>query len=199
MAPLLFLAGLCLLALPGATRRFGRRLDPAEWSRLCLIALVAGAAAVEAAAILYGLPVMLRALGVTGLADACERTFAATLEGLILVPGLRRSTAALRAALERWADEAAAAEPDCSRQALRQALLGMATVEVGLAVGHFSAADAVLARLDALDREPLTPTLPYHAAVYVPGLVVAAAAVVGVGGWTSQVDHVLALAGTCVA
>lgn len=312
MAPLLFLAGLCLLALPGAIRRFGRRLDPAEWSGLCLGALVTGAIAVEVAAVLYGLPVVLRALGVTGLADACERTFdvllhgdanlawlavglavwlpvaaargalrarrlhaavrdgvptgegvascggyelvvvptevpvavaldgreplvvisegvrarlsapeldavvrheaahlkhghqryllvAEALERLILVPGLRRSTAALRVGLERWADEAAAAEPGCSRRAVRQALLGMTTVELGPAIGHFSAAEAVLERLDALDREPLTPPLGYHAAVYVPGLAITAAAVVGVGGWTSQVDHVLALAGTCVA
>ena len=311
MAPLLFLAGLCLLALPGSIRRFGRRLDPVEWSRLCLTVLVAGAVAVEVAAVLYGLPVVLRALGVTGLADACERTFdlllhgdanlawfsvgfavwlpvvaargalrgcrlhvavrngvltgephavaggydlvvvpteepvamavdgpqplvvisegvrtrlsgpelnavvrhesahirhghqryllvAAALERLVLVPGLRRSTGARRAALERWADEAAAAEPGCSRRAVRQALLGMTTVEVGLPIGHFSAADAVLERLDALDHEPVTPPRGYHAAVYVPGLAIAAAAVVGVGGWTSRVGHVLALAGTCV-
>lgn len=311
MAPLLFLAGLGLLVLPGATRRLGRRLDPAEWSRLCLVALVAGGVAVEVAAVLYGLPVALRALGVTGLAEACERTFdlllhgdanlawvavvlaiwlpfvtvrgarcgrrlhaavrddalageahpapgynlvivptdaplavaidgreplvvisegvrarlsgpefnavvhheaahlkhrhqryllvAAALERLVLIPGLRRSTAALRAALERWADEAAAADPDCSRHAVHQALLGMTTGEVGLTVGHFSAADSVLERLEALEQEPLQAPLPYHATVYVPGLVIVAAAVVAIGGWTSQVDHVLALAGTCVA
>lgn len=310
MAPLLFLAGLCLLALPGAVRRLGRRLDPAEWSRFCLAALVAGAVAVEVAAVLYGLPVVLRALGVTGLADACERTFdvllhgdanlawlavgvavwlpvvtareavrgrrlhaavrdgalagerhaaaghdvvvvpteaplavavdgreplvviseglrarlsgpelnavvrheaahlrhghqrylllAAALDRLVLIPGLRRSTATLRAALERWADEVAAAEPDCSRRAVHQALLGMTTAAVGLAVGHFSAAECVLERLEALEREPRTPPLPCHAAVYLPGLAIAAAAVVAIGGWTSQVDHVLALAGTCV-
>ena len=312
MAPLLFLAGLCLLALPGATRRFGRRLDPAEWSRLCLTALVVGTFAVEVASVLYGLPVVFRTVGVTGLADACERTFdlllhgdanlawlavglavglpvalargalrgrglhaavrnalplgeqlptasgyrlvvvptdvpvavaldgpeplvvisegvrarlsgseleavvrheaahlehghqryflvATALERLILVPGLRRSTAALRAALERWADEAAATEPDCSRRTVRQALLGMATVEAALPVGQFSAADAVLERLDALEREPQAPPIGYHAALYLPGLLIAMAAFLGVGGWTSQVDHVLALAGTCAA
>jgi hypothetical protein len=311
VAPLLFLAGLCLLALPGVTRRFGRRLHPGEWSRLCLAAFVAGGAAVEVAAVLYGLPVVLRAFGVTGLADACERTFdlllhgdanlvwfavgvalwlparavrgvlrtrrldaavrgyltaaerhaadgyelvvvptdvpvavaidgqeplvvisegvrarlsaselhavvrheaahlqqnhqryllvASALERLVLFPGVRRSTAALRAALERWADEEAAAEPGCSRQAVRQALLGMVTVEVGLAFGHFSAAESVLERLEALDAEPRTPPLPYHAALYAPGVVIAVAAAIGVGGWTSEVDQVLALAGTCVA
>ena len=311
MAPVLFLAGLCLLALPGATRRFGRRLHPAEWSRLCLTALVAGAAAVEGAAVLYGLPALLRALGVTGLAEACERTFdlvlhgdarlawlavglavslpvvagrgavrshrvhaavrdgvtgaerhagpgydlvvvpteepvavavdgpeplvvisegvrarlsgpelaavvsheaahlqhghqryllvAAALEHLTLVPGLRRSTAALRAALERWADESAADEPDCSRRSLRQALLGLTTATVDPAVGHFSAADSVLERLEALDREPSSPPLAWHAALYVPGLMITAVAVVATGSWTRQVDHVLALAGTCVA
>lgn len=81
MAPLLFVAGWCLLALPGVARRVGRRLNPAEWSHLCLTAMVAGAVAVEVAAILYGLPVVLRALGVTSLADACERTFDLLLHG----------------------------------------------------------------------------------------------------------------------
>ena len=311
MAPLLFLAGWCLLVLPGLTRRLGRRLDPAEWSRLCLAALVAGAVVVEVAAVLYSLPVVFRSFGVTSLAEACERTFevllhgdadlgwfavaiaaclpmvavrgllggrrlhatvragvpgaerhvapgydlvvvptetplavavdgreplvvisqgvrarlsepefdavvrheaahlkyrhqryllvAAALDGLAIVPGLRRSLAALRAALERWADESAAAGPGGSRRAVRQALVGMTTASLGPAASQFSAADSVLERLDALERAPRTPPLLSHTVLYVPGLATLVVALVAIAGWAGQMNHVLALAGLCPA
>ncbi|MGH9242717.1 MAG: M56 family metallopeptidase, partial [Acidimicrobiales bacterium] len=70
---LLAVAGLGLLALPWLARPLGRRLAPSEWSRLCLLAIGAGAAAVEAAAVLLAAPTVLRALGVPALAASCQR------------------------------------------------------------------------------------------------------------------------------
>lgn len=73
MAPLLLAGGLILVSLPAVLRPVGRRLGPAEWARLCLSALVAGAALVELGAVLWAAPTLLRALGVPALATACER------------------------------------------------------------------------------------------------------------------------------
>lgn len=75
MALLLLLGALGLLLLPGLTRRLGRRLAPAEWVRLCAVALVGGACALELAALLYAAPTVLHASGAPGLARICERAF----------------------------------------------------------------------------------------------------------------------------
>jgi Zn-dependent protease with chaperone function len=81
MAPVLFIAAICLLGLPGAARRFGRRLDPAEWSRFSVAALAAGAVLLEISVLLYAAPTVLRAAGVPHLADLCERALGAVLPG----------------------------------------------------------------------------------------------------------------------
>jgi len=60
------------LLCPGSPRA-GRQLEPAEWARLCLFALVGGAVAAEAAFLLLAAPTALRAAGVPALAAACER------------------------------------------------------------------------------------------------------------------------------
>lgn len=73
MGLIFFAVALGLLALPGAVCRLGRRLDPAEWSRLCLGALAAGAMLLEVTALLYAAPTVLRALGIPELAHLCER------------------------------------------------------------------------------------------------------------------------------
>ena len=73
MAPLLLAGGLVLASLPAVLRRLGRRLGPAEWARLCLTALVSGAALVELGALLWAAPTLLRAMGVPALAMACDR------------------------------------------------------------------------------------------------------------------------------
>src|SRR2546421_10508047 len=73
MVLVLLLGSVPLLALPGVARRAGRQLDPAEWARLCLFALVGGAVAAEAAFVLLAAPTVLRAAGVPALAAACER------------------------------------------------------------------------------------------------------------------------------
>lgn len=77
----LIAGGLALLALPGATRRLGRGLDPAEWSRLCSLALAAGAAVLELAVVLLAAPTVLRSVGVPALAAACERMLAPLTPG----------------------------------------------------------------------------------------------------------------------
>lgn len=77
----LLAGGLALLALPGAARRFGRGLDPAEWSRLCSLALAAGGAVLELAVVLLAAPTVLRAVGVPEIAAACERMLAPLAPG----------------------------------------------------------------------------------------------------------------------
>ena len=66
-------SGLALLALPGLTRRAGRRLHPAEWAGLCGMAVVGGALVVEAGALLYAAPMVARWSRAPGLADLCQR------------------------------------------------------------------------------------------------------------------------------
>ena len=66
-------SGLGLLALPGLLRPVGRRLRPAEWARTSLLCIGAGAAVVELAAVLYGLPAVATASGVPSLEVLCHR------------------------------------------------------------------------------------------------------------------------------
>ncbi len=73
VAPFLLVGGLMLASLPVPLRRLGRRLSPGEWARLCLVALVGGAALIELGAVLWAGPTLLRAAGVPALAMACER------------------------------------------------------------------------------------------------------------------------------
>lgn len=310
MASVLLLAGLCLLALPGAGRRGGRRLAPLEWSRLCVASLVAGVAMVELSLLLHAAPAVLRASGVPQLADICERALgvilpggatlgwlaavaavavplltvvgvvraarnqsgvhveawlgdhghfgdhalvvlptdrflafcshgptpqivvsqglvaalppeelvavlrheAAHLEhrhqrllllvsglelGLRVLPFLRRSTAALRAALERWADEASAGTSGASREVLRRALLGVTMDMVHPAVAGFSAADTVAERLDALSEDAPRPSTFRRVAAYAPGALIAAVVLATLGAWVGGASHVLASMSHC--
>lgn len=310
MAPVLLLAGLCLLALPGAARRLGRRLAPAEWARLCVVALAAGAAVLELAVLLYASPTVLRAIGIPDLADVCERALgvllpggallgwpaavvaaalplligagavrarrsqravhveawlgeherfgghalvvlptdcvlafcangstpqivvsrglvaaltpdeldavlrheAAHLEhrhqrflllasalehGLAVLPFIRPSTAALRTALERWADEAAAGTSYASRAVLRRALLGVTTAMVSPAVAAFSAADTVAERLAALNDDAPRPSALRRAAAYAPGALFSATVLVTMGAWAGEASHLLAWTAHC--
>ena len=73
MGLLLIVSGFALLGLPALLRLVGRRLTPAEWSRLCATALAGGALTVETGAVLFAAPTVLRAVGVSALANACER------------------------------------------------------------------------------------------------------------------------------
>lgn len=61
-----------LLALPYATHRYGRRLDPEHWARLVWAALTTGAIAFEAGLVLLALPTVLRVVGISQLTAACN-------------------------------------------------------------------------------------------------------------------------------
>src|SRR5581483_4745475 len=126
MGLVLLLAGVTLLALPGAARRLGQRLQPAEWARLSLISLVVGAVAAEAALVLMAAPTALRAAGVHMLAAACERvlrpltpggpgTAWASTAAAILVPAL----AAVGAVRARRTQRHSHIEPWLGRHASR--------------------------------------------------------------------------------
>ena len=81
MAPILLIAAIALLALPGAARRYGRRLQPSEWSWFCVAVMLAGALMLELSLVLYAIPTTLRAIGVHHLADMCERAIGGVLPG----------------------------------------------------------------------------------------------------------------------
>ena len=312
MAAVLVLGGLALLALPGALRRLGRQLPPAEWARLSALVLVVGAAVAEAATVTMAVPTVLRAVGVPALAAACERMLGPLVPGgrgagwaaavvavalpalaavgalrtrrsqrlfhiepwlgrhqafdgyeLVVLPtdspmalavdgprpqvvvseGLccalspaeleavlhheaahlahghqrylllatavehafvfwplaRRSTKALRAALERWADESAAGGGTASRAVVRCALLRVTGALVDPALAAFSAAETVVERLDALGAAPPRPSALRRAGVYLPGLLLGAGVLVLLGVWAGEVRAVVAMAGRCPA
>jgi Zn-dependent protease with chaperone function len=311
------ISGLGLLALPGWIRRAGRRLHPAEWALLSVVAVAGGAAVVEASALLYAAPVLAESSGVPALAQLCRRmlgslapggqvagwmaaTVALTLlalgavgctrarraarqvrverglgrhdalgahelvvlptahlvavsvppvdarpqRGQIVVsdglvdalapdeldavlrheaahlehghhrhllvasvvehafawfPPARRSTAALRTALERWADEEAA-ETIGDRGAVRQALLVVtASLVASPSLAAFSAAETIGERLDALDGDAPHPRLAPHLLLYCPGAALGAVAALAFVSWASGATAVLAMAGQCVS
>ncbi len=119
--------------------------------------------------------------------------------GFVVWPLVRRSTAALRTALERWADEAAAGEHPDQRQLLRSALLGASGLSIGAEVAAFSAAQTVMERLDALAQEPPRPTLLTRGMLYLPGVVFLAALLVAVAAWSGEVRMLVSMAGRCPA
>ena len=65
------LAGLGLVALPGALRPLGRRLAPSDWARLSAVALVGGFGVFELGLVFYAAPTVLSASGAFGLASLC--------------------------------------------------------------------------------------------------------------------------------
>lgn len=311
----LWASGFGLLTLPVLARRAGRRLHPAEWARLCVVAVAGGAAVVELAAVLYALPTLATASRIPTLAMLCQRMlgplapggnvagwtaaavavvlpvlgclgFARSQRGaraarierwlgrhetygqdelVVLptdrviavsvpaVPGLaarhqivvsnglvdaltgeqldavllheaahlrrghyrylavaavvdhafawflpvRASTAALRLALERSADEDAAVT--CGdRRVVREALVAVtASLIAGPALAAFSAAETIGERLQALAEEPLHPRLAPHVLLYCPGTMLGTVALVTVWWWATGASAVLSMAGTC--
>lgn len=120
--------------------------------------------------------------------------------GLAFFPLAGRSTATMRASLERWADEVASGAAGCSRGTVRNALLGVTAALVGpAAVAAFSPLDSLDERVDALSQPPQRISLARRTALYLPGAVVALAAVFSVGFWVSDVQSVLAMTGRCTA
>lgn len=123
------------------------------------------------------------------LATVLEHAFA-------VFPPVRRSTGALRLALERWADEEAGggAEP---RRAVRAALLNVTGALVTPPAAAFSPVETVAERLDALAAPPVRPSAARRLAVYLPGAAVAAAVLVALGTSAAEARMVLAMAGSC--
>lgn len=81
MGIVLVLGALGLVALPGALRSLGRRLDPRDWTVLCTMALAAGLGTFETGLVLYAAPTVLPALGAFGLASLCARMLGGVAPG----------------------------------------------------------------------------------------------------------------------
>lgn len=124
---------------------------------------------------------------------------AALDHGLAFFAPVRLSTRALRAALERWADEDAAAGARGGRTAVRRALLELTTMATAPGVAAFSPAEALIERLDALaDAAPPAPGAARRAALYGPATVLGATTVVALGAWTSNARMLVTMAGRCL-
>lgn len=114
-----------------------------------------------------------------------------------ILPPVRRSTAALRLALERWADEAAAGDDLETRTTVRRALVAMSEALLAPAMAAFSSADTVAERLEALGDDPPRPAFSSHVLLYAPGTALGASAVAALATWASNAQFVLAMAGRC--
>jgi hypothetical protein len=110
---------------------------------------------------------------------------------------LKRSTTALRLALERCADEVAAGDMPAQRAMLRSALLKVAGLTVGVEVAAFSAADTVIERVEALGRSRPDPTTACRALLYAPGLSLGALVLAALAAWGGQAGMVISMAGRC--
>lgn len=310
MAFVILLSGAAFLALPGLLRRRSQRLAPERWARLCVVALLTGAAMVELTTILLAAPTVLHALDVPALANACQRLLGPLVPGGALVgwvaaaasvampvlagrglasaratctelevearlgehrtwrdhdvvllptdevlavsvggqhrqiiisrglvaalsdaeleavlcheaahqelrhqrllmlatamehalpylPLLRTSTATLRLALERWADEEAAGVDPEARRVLHAALLGVTWASVNPSVAAFSAAETVMERLRALELAPATPSPLPRATLLAPGLALGLLTLSALTIWIGDVQVLLAMVGRC--
>lgn len=72
MFAILLAAAGVLASLPVLLHRVGRRLPPAEWTLLCLVALTGAVVLVEVAFLLLAAPVVFSIVGLHSLAAACE-------------------------------------------------------------------------------------------------------------------------------
>lgn len=125
-------------------------------------------------------------------------SLAAAAEGVLgwLSP-VARTTAALRLAVERWADEDAAAAAPGGRRAVRDSLLVLAGVAPLAGAAAFSDPSTIAARVLALDA-PVPPPRPFHhVLLYMPGTVAGAAAAPALVTWGGHVHMVLAMSGRC--
>ncbi len=119
--------------------------------------------------------------------------------GLVLLPLLRRSTAALRCALERWADEDAAGNSPEGRATLHAALVRVTNAMLAPGVAAFSAADTLLERLQAMERALPPPPLLQRWLVYVPLALIGGLTVMSLGLWLGDAHFVVATMGLCPA
>ena len=124
-----------------------------------------------------------------GVAATVERAFG------WLVP-IRASTANVRLAIERWADEDAA-PTQTERHLVRDALAKTTSSLLGPALA-FAATCTVLERLDALDEEPPAPGTRTRIAALGPLVAAGLATIVLLGLWSTYTHHgLLGVLGFC--
>ena len=117
------------------------------------------------------------------------------------LPVIRRSLAAVRLAVERWADEEASAGSPERRAALRRSLLCLIDAAdqppgfAGSAV--FAEARTLAARIDALAAPPTPVASVTRAALYLPGTGAAVTIAAGLYQWGDQLRAVVAMTGRC--
>lgn len=124
------------------------------------------------------------------LATALEHAF-------VLLSPVRRSTGALRVALERWADEEATGETTAERVVLHAALLGLSGALAAPGIAAFSAAETVFERLQAMRAAPPRSCRPRYAVVYAPAVVLGLTVTLAGGVWAGDLGMVIAMAGRC--
>lgn len=116
------------------------------------------------------------------------------------MPILCLSTAPLRVALERWADETAAGASRPRRRTVREALLALAACPLASGdVAAFGAVPTIFERIDALDAAPITASRAPHAAMLAVLMGLGLVALVGAGQWVVQARAMLAMAGYCAS
>jgi len=124
---------------------------------------------------------------------------ARVVEGSLgLLPLVRRATAAVRCAVERWADEAAAGGDSANRASVHAALLRLVELATMPEVAAFTTPGTVAERLEALAADPTCGrAVARRALVYVPAGLLLVAAAVTLGGILEHVTVLHMLAGLC--
>jgi len=119
-------------------------------------------------------------------------------QSLWLLPFVRRSTGALRCALERWADEAAAGGARRGRESVRAALVRVIEATATPDVAAFVSLGTVVERLQALQAAPASGSrLLRRFVVYLPALVLVLLAVAAMEGTVEHVAVLRVFAGLC--
>lgn len=113
------------------------------------------------------------------------------------LPPVPRTAGAVRLALERWADEEAAASGAGARLAVRDSLLVLAGVSRVAGVAGFTDAVTLAARVAALECVPRPPRRAQHLLLYVPGTLAGVVAAPALVTWGGHVHMVLAMSGRC--
>jgi hypothetical protein len=119
-------------------------------------------------------------------------------QSLGLLPLVRRSTAALRCALERWADEEAAGGGQRGRESVRAALVRVIEATALPDVAAFMSLGTVVERLQALQASPVSgSSLLRRLVVYLPALVLVLLAMAALEGTVEHVAVRRMFAGLC--
>lgn len=113
------------------------------------------------------------------------------------LPFVRNSTAEVRLALERWADEDASGTLGSRRRALRDALATVAMTMVAPGVTALSSFDTLAERLTALNQPSARSTRRARLLAHIPTSITLLAVAAGAVLWRHQILMMLALIGHC--